>query len=160
VQKRLNLGNEVIEVRIPAGAKNGSRVRVKGKGYANNYGQRGDLFLLVNLDTHPFFQFEGDNLLCEVPITPDEAVLGAAIDLPTPTGMVTLKIPAGVRSGQSLRLRGKGWPVGKDSHNDLLVRLVIEPPKNPTPTELEYYEKIREQRTENPRQFLAQYSHL
>jgi curved DNA-binding protein len=160
VQKRLNLGNEVIEVRIPAGAKNGSRVRVKGKGYNNNYGQRGDLFLLVSLETHPFFQFEGDNLLCEVPITPDEAVLGAAIDLPTPTGTVTLKIPAGVRSGQSLRLRGKGWPLGKDSHSDLLVRLVIEPPKNPTSIELEYYEKIREQRSENPRQFLTQYTHL
>ncbi|MEB3175228.1 MAG: DnaJ C-terminal domain-containing protein [Cyanobacteriota bacterium] len=159
-QKRLNLGNEVIDVRIPAGAKQGSRVRVKGKGHANPYGQRGDLYLSVNLEPHPFFQFEGENLVCEVPITPDEAVLGATIDLPTPDGAVSLKVPPGVRSGQSLRLRGKGWPQGKESKGDLLARLVIEAPKNPTDLERECYEKIRAQRRENPRQSLSQYANL
>ncbi|MFM7191744.1 MAG: DnaJ domain-containing protein, partial [Microcystaceae cyanobacterium] len=80
VQKRLNLGNEIIDVRIPAGAKAGSRVRVKGKGQVNPLNQqRGDLFLVIELEPHPFFQFEGDNLVCEVPLAPDEAVLGASI---------------------------------------------------------------------------------
>lgn len=161
VQKRLNLGNEVIDVRIPAGAKGGMRVRVKGKGQTSPYGgQRGDLYLKVDLEAHPFFQFEGDNLLCEVPITPDEAVLGAAIDVPTPDGLVTVKVPAGVRSGQSLRLRGKGWPLPKEGRSDQLVRLVIEPPKNPSPQEKEYYEKIRALRQGNPRQALEQYAAL
>ena len=109
VQKRLKVSDEVITVRIPPGAKPGSRIRVKGKGQMNPYSQqRGDLYLVVELQPHPFFQFEGDNLVCEVPITPDEAVLGGAIEVPTPDGMVTMNIPAGIRSGQTLRLRGKG----------------------------------------------------
>lgn len=155
VQKRLNLGNEMIDVRIPAGAKTGSRVRVRGKGQENPYGgQRGDLYLNIELENHPFFQFEGDNLVCEVPITPDEAVLGATIEVPTPDSMVTVKVPAGIRSGQSLRLRGKGWILPKGGRSDQLVKLIIEPPKSLSATEREYYEKIRDQRTVNPRQYL------
>jgi curved DNA-binding protein len=129
VQKHLNLGNEVIDVRIPAGAKPGSRLRVRGKGPVSPFSQqRGDLYLKVELQPHSFFQFEGDNLICEIPITPDEAVLGASVEVPTPDGAVTVKLPVGIRSGQSLRLRGKGWP----------------------------YEKIRAVRTFNPRSHLQQ----
>jgi curved DNA-binding protein len=156
VQKRLSLGNEVIDVRIPAGAKSGSRVRVRGKGAVNPYNQqRGDLYLNITLENHPFFQFEGDNLLCEVPITPDEAVLGRAIDVPTPDGMVKVKIPSGIRSGQSLRLREKGWVQPKGGRGDQLVKIVIEVPKTVSATEREYYEKIRETRSYNPRSNLA-----
>ncbi|MFN9174750.1 MAG: DnaJ C-terminal domain-containing protein [Synechocystis sp.] len=160
VEKRLNLGNEMIKVRIPAGAKNGSRVRVKGKGQVNPYGQRGDLYLTMQLTSHPFFQFEGDNLVCEMPIAPDEAVLGANIDVPTPDGMVRMKVPAGVKSGQSLRLKGKGWPLPKDGRGDQLVRLVIAAPKKLSPLERECYEKIQTNRTENPRQDLEKYANL
>ncbi len=160
VEKRLNLGDEMVTVRIPAGAKNGSRVRVKGKGMANPYGQRGDLYLNMQLPPHPFFQFEGDNLVCELAIAPDEAVLGADIDVPTPDGMVKMKVPAGLRSGQSLRLKGKGWPKPKDGRSDQLVRLIITAPKNPSATERELYEKIRDQRTENPRQAVEKYANL
>ncbi len=156
VQKRLNLGNETIDVRIPAGAKTGSRVRVKGKGAMSSYNQqRGDLYLNIELESHNFFQFEGDNLVCEVPITPDEAVLGAAIEVPTPNGSVTVKIPMGIRSGQSLRLRGKGWVDTKGQQGDQLVKIVIEAPKTISATEKEYYEKIRNSRTDNPRSHLA-----
>ncbi len=86
VQKRLVLGREEFEVRIPPGAKPGSRIRVKGKGQFSPYytSQRGDLYLTVEIAAHPFFQFEGDNLTCEVPISPDEAVLGAQVEVPTP----------------------------------------------------------------------------
>jgi curved DNA-binding protein len=159
VQKRLNLGNEVITVRIPPGAKPGSRIRVKGKGQINPYSKlRGDLYLVVETQPHPFFQFEGDNLVCEVPITPDEAVLGASIEVPTPDGTVTMNVPAGVRSGQSLRLRGKGWPKPKDGRGDQLVRLVIVPPAQISQTEREYYEKIRDSRSFDPRSHLRQVS--
>jgi curved DNA-binding protein len=155
VQKRLSLGNETIDVRIPPGAKTGSRVRVKGKGRKDGYGRQGDLYLNVELQPHSFFQFEGDNLVCEVPITPDEAVLGAKIDVPTPEGMVTVNVPPGMRSGQSLRLRGKGWPQTKGGgRSDQLVKVTIVPPKSPSATEREYYEKIRENRSFNPRQEL------
>jgi len=156
VQKRLSLGDEVIEVRIPASAKPKSRVRVRGKGTYSPYytTQRGDLYLTIEIAPHPFFQFDGDNLTCELPIAPDEAVLGAAIEVPTPDGLVTMNIPAGTRSGQSLRLRGKGWTKSKGGRGDQMVRVVITPPKELSEIEREYYEKIRDNRTNNPRSHL------
>jgi curved DNA-binding protein len=157
IQKRFSLGNETIDVRIPGGAKTGTRLRVKGKGQINPMSQqRGDLYLKVELQPHTFFQIEGDNLVCEVLITPDEATLGAAIDVPTPDGHVSVKLPAGVRSGQSLRLRGKGWPIAKGGRGDQFVKVAIAPPKDLTPQERECYEKIRAIRTYNPRSHLAQ----
>ncbi|BAY80038.1 chaperone DnaJ domain-containing protein (plasmid) [Nostoc linckia NIES-25] len=157
VQKRFSLGNETIDVRIPAGAKTGTRLRVRGKGQINPMTQqRGDLYLKVELQPHSFFQMEGDNLVCEVAITPDEATLGASIDVPTPDGMVNVKLPAGVRSGQSLRLRGKGWPLPKGGRGDQLVKVAIAPPKDLSQQEREYYEKIRAIRTYNPRSHLSQ----
>jgi len=157
VQKRLNLGNEVIDVRIPPGAKPGSRIRVRGKGQVSALNQqRGDLYLNVELNPHSFFQFDGDNLVCEVPVTPDEAVLGASIEVPTPDGTVSVNVPAGIRSGQSLRLRGKGWPRPKGGRSDQLVKIIIATPKDLTPVEREYYEKIRSSRSFNPRIHLPQ----
>ncbi|MBD2666258.1 chaperone DnaJ protein [Richelia sinica FACHB-800] len=157
VQKRFSLGNETLDVRIPAGSKTGTRLRVRGKGQFNPMTQqRGDLYLKVELQPHSFFQIEGDNLVCEVPITPDEAALGASIDVPTPDGSVNVKLPAGVRSGQSLRLRGKGWPVAKGGRGDQFVKVAIVPPKDLSQQEREYYEKLRAIRTYNPRSHLQQ----
>jgi len=157
VQKRISLGNEAIEVRIPPGAKSGSKVRVRGKGKTSPYNQqRGDLYLKVELIPHSFFQFEGDNLVCEVPITPDEAVLGAVIEVPTPDGSVKMNIPAGIRAGQTLRLRGKGWTLPKGGRGDQLVKIAIASPKELTPLEREYYEKIRDNRSFNPRSHFQQ----
>ncbi|MBD1996900.1 DnaJ domain-containing protein [Leptolyngbya sp. FACHB-541] len=159
VQKRLNLGGEVIDVRIPPGAKPKSRIRVKGKGQASPYTQqRGDLYLNVEIQSHPFFKFERDNLVCEVPIAPDEAVLGGSIEVPTPDGNVTMNIPAGIRSGQTLRLRGKGWSKPKGDRGDQLVRIVIVAPQELSATEREYYEKIRSSRTFDPRSNLKRVS--
>ena len=156
VQKRLILGNEEFEVRIPPGAKPGSRIRIKGKGRSSSYspGQRGDLYLMVAIAPHAFFQFEGDNLICEVAIAPDEAVLGAQIEVPTPDGSVTVNVPAGIRSGQSLRLKGKGWRNPKGDRTDQMVRVVIATPKEISAIEREYYEKIRSNRSFDPRKNL------
>jgi curved DNA-binding protein len=157
VQKRISIGTETIDIRIPAGVKTGSRLKVKGKGQSNPQSQqRGDLYLKIELDAHPFYQFEGDNLVCEVPITPDEAVLGSSIEVPTPDGLVTMKIPSGIRSGQSLRLRGKGWPNSQGAKSDQLVRILIDTPKDISQVEKELYEKIRANRTYDPRKKLQQ----
>ena len=157
VQKSFNLGNEIVKVRIPGGAKAGSRIRVRGKGNINTFNnQRGDLYLTVELQTHPFFTLDGEQLTCEVPITPDEAVLGAQIEIPTPDGMVTVNVPAGVRSGQSLRLRGKGWANPRGERGDQLAKIVIATPKNISDAERELYEKIRTTRTSNPRSHFKQ----
>jgi curved DNA-binding protein len=132
---------------------------VRGKGQASPYTQqRGDLYLNVDIQPHPFFKFEGDNLVCEVPIAPDEAVLGGAIEVPTPDGSVTMNIPAGTRSGQTLRLRGKGWSKPKGDRGDQLVRIVIVPPPELSATEREYYEKLRNSRTFDPRSNLKRVS--
>jgi curved DNA-binding protein len=157
VQKSFNLGNEIVKVRIPGGAKAGSRIRVRGKGNINNLNnQRGDLYLTVELQPHPFFVLDGEQLTCEVPITPDEAVLGAQIEIPTPDGMVTVNVPAGVRSGQSLRLRGKGWANPRGERGDQLAKIVIATPKNISDAERELYEKIRTTRSSNPRSHFKQ----
>ena len=153
--KQINLGSETVEVRIPAGAKPGSRIRLPGKGQSSYESLRGDLYLNVELADHSFFDFEGDNLVCEVPVTPDEAVLGTSINLPTPDGRISMKIPAGINSGQVLRLRGKGWSSPQGNRSDQLVRIIVMIPQNPSSQIKKYYEKIRDLRQENPRSSLA-----
>jgi curved DNA-binding protein len=157
VQKRLQLDGETINVRIPPGAKSGSRIRLKGKGRASPFSQqRGDLYLTIELLPHPFFQFSGDNLTCEVPIRPDEAVLGAQIRVPTPDGSVTMTVAKGSRSGQSLRLRGKGWILPKGVRTDLIVKLQIVAPKELSEIEQDCYEKIQANSNFNPRSAIAE----
>jgi curved DNA-binding protein len=152
VQKRLKLDDETINVRIPAGAKPGSRIRLKGKGRPSPFSQqRGDLYLTIEILAHPFFRFEGNNLVCDLPLRPDEAVLGATINVPTPNGSVMMKVPKGVQAGRSLRLRGKGWKLPKGGQGDLLVKLQISIPQELSPIEQEYYEKIQENTSFNPR---------
>jgi curved DNA-binding protein len=154
-QKRLRIGGDEVEVRIPPGAKQGSKVRLKGKGQMNPYSkQRGDIYLVVQLSPHPLFKFEGDNLVCDLPITPDEAVLGGKVEVPTPDGSVTMNLPAGIKSGQTLRLRGKGWPKPKGERGDQLVTVVITPSTHLSVEVRQLYEKIRDTRTDNPRQSL------
>lgn len=156
-QKRFSIGGESVTVSIPAGVKDGSKIRLKGKGARNpQTQQRGDVYLKVNLLPHGFFSFDGNNLTCEVPIAPDEAALGAKVSVPTPDGNVTVSVPAGVKSGQSLRLRGKGWPSKKGTdRSDLLVKVIITPPKDLSAEEKALYEKIRESRTSDPRSAIA-----
>ena len=152
-QKRLSLDGETLNVRIPPGAKAGSRIRVRGKGATSPFSQqRGDLYLNVELTPHPFFKFEGDNIVCEVPITPWEAALGERIEVPTPAGNVAMKIPAGVDSGQTLRLRGKGWKTQKGDRTDELVRLKIVTPKEMSDDERELLEKLKQNSTFYPRE--------
>jgi curved DNA-binding protein len=157
VQKRLQLDDETINVRIPSGATPGSRIRIKGKGRASPFSQqRGDLYLTIELLPHSFFRFEGDHLTCEVPIRPDEAVLGAQINVPTPDGSVMMKLPAGVKSGQSLRLRGKGWTLPKGGRSDLFAKLQMITPQDLNSIEQECYEKIQANASFNLRAHLKE----
>jgi curved DNA-binding protein len=151
-QKRLQLDDDTINVRIPAGAKPGSRIRIKGKGRPSPFSQqRGDLYLTIEVLSHSFWRFEGDNLVCDVPIRPDEAVLGAEISIPTPDGCVMMKVPKGTQSGQALRLRGKGWTLPKGGRGDLLAKLQIVTPQNLSAIEQSCYEKIQANASSNPR---------
>ncbi|MBE9138121.1 J domain-containing protein [Nodosilinea sp. LEGE 07088] len=152
-EKRLRIGSDSVDVRIPPGAKQGSKIRLKGKGPLNPYNkQPADIYLVVQLDAHSFFKLEGDGLTAEIPIAPDEAVLGGKIEVPTPDGSVTMNLPAGVKSGQTLRLRGKGWPNPRGDRGDLLITVVITPPSHLSDGERQLYEQIRDRRTVDPRQ--------
>ena len=153
-QKQFLLGRETIKVRIPPGAKSGSRLKIKGKGQQTSSARRGDLYLNIKLEPHPLFKFKGDNLLAEIPIAPEEAVLGTAIAVPTPDGKVEMKIPAGVDSGQSLRLKGKGWRKSNGQRSDLMVKLKIVTPKDLSEAEKEHYQKLQQLNSYNPRQKL------
>jgi curved DNA-binding protein len=135
-----------LEVDMPPGMISGQRVRLRGQGIAG-----GDLYLKITVAPHPIFKLEGWDVLCQLPVTPSEAVLGGAVELPTLDGLVKMTIPAGVVSGQRLRLASKGFPTDSGKRGDQLVEIQIVVPKNPTPQERELYEKLRQIQSFNPR---------
>jgi curved DNA-binding protein len=108
-----------VKVRIPAGVKDGGRIRLRGQGL-----EGGDLVLRVHVKEHPYFRRDGDDLLLSLPITAGEAYHGAKVQVPTPSGSVTLRVPRGAQSGRKLRLRGKGVKRG-EHQGDLIVELEI-----------------------------------
>jgi molecular chaperone DnaJ len=115
--------SEWLEVQIPAGVSDGSRVRVPGAGNAGRRGApSGDLVLTVHVAPHPLYRREGDDLFSQVPITITEAALGAHVEVATPDGRVTIEIPAGTQTGQRFRLRKRGVPkLGERGRGDLYV---------------------------------------
>jgi molecular chaperone DnaJ len=120
---------EVIDVRIPAGIKDGQKVRVRGRGQSGPAGS-GDLMVTVNVKDHPLFKRDGDNIKVHVPVTFPEAVLGAQIEVPTVTGeLVKMKVPPGTPSGRTLRLKGRGVSTPKVT-GDLLVTIDVVVPQN------------------------------
>ena len=121
--------NEV-EIRIPAGIESGQQMRVSGEGNVGcRGGPRGDLLVVVQVEEHTIFQRDGDHLVCEVPITFGQACLGAKIDIPTLSGLNSLKIPAGTQSGRVFRMRGQGMPnLHGYGTGDLHARVVVETP--------------------------------
>lgn len=129
---RLSTGN--ISARIPAGVKNDQRIRLKGKGQAGEQNApAGDLFINVAVSPHPVFSRDGDNLTVTVPIRFDEAVNGADIKVPVLDGpAVTIRIPAGTKTGAKFRARGKGV-VRPEKSGDLIVSVDIAVPKDLTP---------------------------
>ncbi|MCL4684800.1 DnaJ domain-containing protein [Myxococcota bacterium] len=124
-------GRGALRVRIPAGANEGTRVRLAGQGEPGPTGApSGDLYLTLHVRPHPYFRREGDDLSLELPVTIPELVLGAAIEVPTPDGVATVRVPPHARPGQRLRLRGKGAARrGTTDRGDLYLRLVVELPE-------------------------------
>src|SRR5579863_5624466 len=122
--------SEIVEVRIPPGAQSGSRLRVAGKGNAGTMGAPpGDLYITTNVDPHPLFTREGDNIQLKVPITVAEAGLGAKIEVPTIDGKTLLKIPPGTQNEQKFRLRERGvFNARKNTRGDQIVQVVIKTP--------------------------------
>ncbi|AFY73427.1 DnaJ-class molecular chaperone with C-terminal Zn finger domain [Synechococcus sp. PCC 7502] len=139
-----------LEVNMPPGVMTGQRIRLKGQGPAG-----GDLFLKISLQAHPFFTLEGYDIRCQLPVSPSESVLGVQVEVPTLSGVVKLKVPPGVQSGQKLRLAGKGFPKDARSFGDQYVEVQIVVPKNPTGRERELYEQLLKIQTYDPREYLG-----
>ena len=137
-------GVERIKVAIPPGVREGSRVRVAGKGEpAGRSGTPGDLYLIIHVREHPVLRREGDNLAMDVPVTVREAMAGGAITVPTVDGRIKVKVPPGSQSGQVLKVRGKGALNPKTKkHGDLLIRLVVKVPRTEDREALDAAEKI------------------
>jgi curved DNA-binding protein len=145
-RRRITLpGNRTLEVTIPAGAHDGTVLRLAGQGEpGTNGGPPGDLFLHLRLEPHPRYRVEGDDLEFDLPLWPWQAVLGASVRLETPDGAVTLNVAPGTPSGQRLRLRGRGLSRGDGERGDLyaVVRVVV--PERPSAAEREAYEKLKQ----------------
>ena len=123
---------EMLDVRIPAGVQTGSRVRVPGHGNAGMLaGPPGDLYIITEVESHPFFERRGDDIYTLVPITVTEATLGAKIEVPTMDGRAVLRIPPGTNSGQKFRLREKGVPSARNPgrRGDQYVEVQVVVPK-------------------------------
>ena len=144
-------------VRIPAGVRDGARIKVSGRGESGGGGAgAGDLFVVVRVDKHPVFGRKDSDLTVELPVTYPEAALGANVQVPTLNGPVTLKVPAGTPSGKTFRIRGKGAPKPrKGGSGDLLVTVRVEVPQKLSKQERELLKQLQESRTESPRRDLG-----
>ncbi|MGI8867627.1 MAG: molecular chaperone DnaJ [Mycobacteriales bacterium] len=147
-------GVRTITVRIPAGVKDGQRIRIAGKGAPGERGGRsGDLFVVVHVKDHPMFGRSGDDLTLTLPVTFPEAALGATVTVPTLHGSVSLKLPAGTANGRTFRVRGKG--VERTSRKgDLLVTVEVAVPKSLTPGARAALESFASAQAEDPRSAL------
>lgn len=134
--------SKTLEVNIPAGVKDGAKIRLSGQGSpGSGGGPAGDLLLQVSIAEHPLFRLEGVNVIYDLRLAPWEAVLGCSVRIPTLDSPVDMNIPAGVSSGQKLRLAGKGLGKG-ESQGDQFVRIVIRSPKTLTDRERALWDEL------------------
>lgn len=133
-----------IRVTIPQGVKEGSRVRLAGKGGQGlNGGRPGDLYLIIHVKEHPLLKREGDDLFMDVPITVGEAMRGGSVEIPTIDGQIKVKVPPGSQSGQTLRLKGKGaMNMKSKKRGELMVKLIVKVPQTDDKEVLEAVDKI------------------
>jgi molecular chaperone DnaJ len=144
-------------VKIPAGVRDGSRIRLRGKGEAGFGGaEAGDLFVVTRVAPSRLYHRRGDDLVVDVPVTYPEAALGATVQVPTPDGAVSLKVKPGTTDGTLLRVKGKGAPKLKGiGRGDLLARVKLSVPKKLTKREREAIEALQKLSPESPREGLV-----
>jgi curved DNA-binding protein len=151
-RRRITLDGRDYEVNIPAGIRDGQRIRLPGEGgQGGGGGPSGDLFLRVRIRPHPRFHVDGDDLYVELPVTPWEAALGASVSVPTLDGSSLVRVPAGSSSGRRLRLRGQGLPDGGGGSGDLYAIVEIEVPKRLTRKERQHFEDLAKTSKFDPR---------
>ena len=141
------VSNELkLNVKVPPGVEDGTRIRYAGEGDAGrSAGPRGDLYVVLAIRPHDFFEREGQDLHCVIPISFPQAALGAEIEIPGIDGPVNLKIPEGTQNGREVRVRGRGVPYLNDKgHGDLVVKVLVQIPRKLTRTQRELVGKLAE----------------
>jgi molecular chaperone DnaJ len=136
---------KTFQVRIPAGAKDGTKVRLKGRGeQGRNGGPAGDLYVVARVADSPIYERRGADLVVDVPISYADAALGASVEVPTPDGPISLKVPAGSQPGKLLKVKGRGAPkLQGEGKGDLLARLKVTVPEKLGKRERELLEELR-----------------
>ena len=144
-------------VKLPPGSKDGTRIRLKGKGEAGfGGGPPGDLYVVTRVAASPLYERRGADIVLDVPVTYAEAALGAEIQIPTPEGTISLKVPPGSQDGKMLRVRGRGAPkLNESGKGDLLARIRLSVPTKLTKAEREAIEALQKVSRENPRERLT-----
>ncbi|MCW2726207.1 MAG: dnaJ [Frankiales bacterium] len=146
-----------LTVRVPAGVKDGQRIRLAGRGSPGERGgPAGDLMVKVHVTRHPVFGRTGDNLTVTVPVTYPEAALGANVKVPTLDGQVTVKVPAGTTNGRVFRVRGRGVPRKSGTPGDLLVTVEVAVPQKLSNEQREALEKYAALAPDDPREHLRE----
>jgi len=140
-------------VPLPAGVKDGTKIRLKGKGEPGLHGgPAGDLYVIAQVDESPIFERRNADLVVQVPVTMTEAALGATVKVPTPEGSVALKVPAGTQDGKLLKLKGKGAPrLGGSGKGDLIARINVLTPDGLNKEQKELLKKFAESYKKDPR---------
>lgn len=141
-----------INVKIPAGITSGKKIRLAGQGKAGAGVEAGDLFLEINIANHAYYQVEDKDVIINLPISPWEAALGAKITVPTLAGKISLTIPTSAKSGQKMRLKGRGLP-DKQAGDQIVVLQIMTPPAD-TPEAKQLYQQMAEELNFNPRETL------
>ncbi|HEX7247512.1 MAG TPA: molecular chaperone DnaJ [Actinomycetota bacterium] len=148
--------SRTFQVKIPAGVKNGARIKLAGRGEPGPAGGRpGDLFVRVNVARHDLFGRKGDHLTLDLPVSFPEAALGANVQVPTLNGPVTLKVPAGTPAGKTFRIKGRGAPKARGGHGDLLVTTQVEVPGKLSKEQKELLRQLQEHQQDSPRKPLG-----
>ena len=139
------VGKELkLNVKVPPGVEDGTRIRYSGEGGAGKHGApKGDLYVVLTIRRHEYFERDGHDLRCVVPISFPQAALGAEIEIPAIDGPLTLKIPEGTPSGKELRARGRGVPIlNSKGKGDLIVKVIVEIPKKLTRAQRELINQL------------------
>jgi molecular chaperone DnaJ len=155
-RKVRTVGGRDVTVRIPAGVKDGQRIRVRARGEQGDQGaESGDLYVRVKVSPHKFFGRKDDNLTLTLPVTFAEAALGSEVKVPTLNGPVKLKIPSGTSSGRTFRIRGRGVNKPDGSKGDLLATVQVAVPEKLSKKEEELVKELAESSAESPRKHLG-----
>lgn len=142
-----------LAVKVPAGIKTGGRLKLSHEGDSSpNGGSAGDLFVIINITDHLLFKRDEDDLKLDLPISFTEAALGAEVEVPTLSGKISLKVPAGSYSGQVLRLKGKGFPThGGFGAGDMLIQILVDTPASLNTTQKDLINELSKSSIESPR---------